>query len=92
LTAGAGVLVDTANPASALRRVGSRLLYRSDFARIVLKRGRRGMRAVRAVVRAVPLGAEAMPVVSANIEVGGTTFVTSLSCSPRGGRRFTCRG
>jgi len=36
--------------------------------------------------------AEAMPVVSANIDVGGTTFVTSLSCSPRGARHFTCRG
>jgi hypothetical protein len=50
------------------------------------------MHAVRAIVRAVPLGAEAMPVVSANLEVGSSAFVTSLSCGPRGGRRFTCRG
>jgi hypothetical protein len=91
---GPGVLVDTANPASGLRRTrGSRrLLYRSDQARIALKRGRHGLHAVRAVLRAVPLGADAMPVVRANLAVGGSTYVTSLSCGPRGARRFTCRG
>jgi hypothetical protein len=95
LTAGPGVLVDTANPATALRRAGrltGRLLYRSDSTRIALKRGRHGTHAVRAVVRAVPLGADAMPIVRANLAVGGSTYVTSLSCAPRGGRRFTCRG
>jgi hypothetical protein len=92
LTAGAAVLVDTASPASALRQVGTRLLFRNASARIALKRARRGMHAVRAVLRAVPLGFEAMPVVSANLELGGSGFVTSLSCGPRGGRRFTCRG
>lgn len=92
LAAGPGVLVDTGNPASALRRVGGRLLYRNASTRIALKRIRRGVHAVRAVVHAVPLGSDAMPVVSANLGLGGSTFATSLSCSPRGGRRFTCKG
>jgi len=96
LTSGGGVLVDTANPASTLRRVGGRLrgrlLYRSTSARIVLRRGRHGAYSVRVVARNVALGSDAMPVVSASLQVGAQTFTTSLSCPPRGRRRFTCRG
>jgi hypothetical protein len=95
LTAGFGVLVDTASPASGLRRVGrlrSRLLYRSDTATISLKRGRGGLYAVRVTVRGVTLGADPMPVVGASLQMGATTFATSLSCPPRGGHHFTCRG
>jgi hypothetical protein len=95
LVAGAGVLVDTTNPANALRppgRLRSRLLYRSATGTVSLKRGRGGLYAVRAVMREVPLGTEPMPVVSASLALGTTTFAASMSCPPRGGRRFTCRG
>jgi hypothetical protein len=95
LTAGAGLLVDTANTASGIRRVGRqrrRLLYRSDGATITLKRGRWGLHSIRAMLRGVTLGADAMPVVSASLQVGTSVFATSLSCPPRGGRRFNCRG
>jgi hypothetical protein len=95
LTAGSGVLVDTAGAARGLRqkrRLRSRLLYRSDVATIALKRGRGGRYAVRAVVRDVVLGGEPMPVVSASIQVGTSVFATSLSCPQRSSRRFTCRG
>ncbi|MGH7894963.1 MAG: matrixin family metalloprotease [Candidatus Binatia bacterium] len=95
LTSGAGVLVDTANPAGALRRVGrarGRLLYRSASAVISLRRGRGGVYAVRSVVHDVLLGSDTMPVVSASLQVGAETFAASLSCPPRGNRRFTCRG
>jgi len=95
LTTGVGVLVDTADPASGIRRRGHqkrRLLYRSDDATVLLKRSRGEMHAVRAVLRGVPLGGDAMPVVSASLQIGTSVFATSLSCPPRGGRRFTCRG
>ena len=94
LTAGSGVLVDTADPA-ALRRVGrqrSRLVFRGDGALVALRRMRGGSYNVRAVVRDVAHGAAGMPVVSASLQVGTATFATSRSCPPRGGRRFTCLG
>ena len=81
--------------ASSLRRTGrsrGRLLYRTDTATITLKRGRSGVWAVRAVAHAVPLDGNPMPVVSASLELGASEFATSLSCPPRGGRRFSCRG
>jgi hypothetical protein len=95
LTTGAGVLIDTSNPASNVRRAGrpqSRLLYRSEAATVALKRARGGTYNVRAVIRDVSLGSGAMPVVSASLQLGTSVFATSLSCPPRGGRHFTCRG
>ena len=94
LTTGAGVLIDTSNPASNVRRAGrqSRLFYRSDTATVALKRGRHGDYTVRAVIRDVALGSDEMPVVSASLQIGTSAFSTSLSCPPRGGRHFTCRG
>jgi hypothetical protein len=97
LVAGSGVLVDTASPATTrtLRRRGrlrSRMLFRSDVATIAVKRGRGGLYGVRAVMRGMPLGADAMPVVSASLQMGTSVFSASLSCPPRGGRRFNCRG
>ena len=94
LTAGSGVLVDTAGAPRSLRekRLKSRLFYRSDVGTIALKRGRGGRYAVRAVVRDVSLGGEPMPVVSASLQMGSSVFATSLSCPQRNGRRFTCRG
>ncbi len=95
LTTGAGVLVDTSNTASNVRRGGrgqSRHLYRSEAAIVSVKRGRGGAYAVRAVVRSVTLGGEQMPVVSASLQIGTSSFATSLSCPPRGGHRFSCRG
>ena len=95
LTAGSGVLVDTATTAGALRRIGTRrtrLLFKSDTATVVLRRSRSGAYTAKAVVHAVPLGSDPMPVVSASLQLGATSFATSLSCPPRGGRHFTCRG
>jgi hypothetical protein len=95
LTSGDGVLVDTANTAGDLHRVGrlrSRLLYRNAAAVVSLRRGRGGSYAVRVTVRDVTLGAGEMRVLSASLQVGTSTFATSLSCPPRGHRRFTCRG
>jgi hypothetical protein len=95
LTTGAGVLVDTSNPASNVRRAGrlrSRLLFRSEAATVALKRARGGAYNVRAVIRDVPLGSDPMPVVSASLQIGTSVFATTLSCPPRGGRHFTCRG
>jgi hypothetical protein len=59
---------------------------------VALKRARGGTYAIRAVIRSVPLGSDAMPVVSASLQLGTSVFATSLSCPPRGGRHFTCRG
>jgi hypothetical protein len=96
LTSGEGVLVDTSNPVpAALRHAGrsrSRLVFRSEGAVVKLLRQRSGSYSVRAVMRDVPLGTAGMPVVSASLQVGASTFATSLSCPPRSGRRFTCRG
>jgi matrixin len=95
LTAGDGVLVDTAEPSDALRRVGklrARLLYRGDTAVVSLRRGHGGQYAVRATVRSAALGVADMPVVSASLALGTSSFAVSLSCPPRGHRHFSCRG
>jgi hypothetical protein len=93
LTAGSGVLVDaTATSAAIGNRVRRRrIVFRNEFATVALKRMRTGSYTVRASVHDVSL-ADQMPVVSASLQVGSATFATSLSCPPRGGRRFTCRG
>jgi hypothetical protein len=92
LTSGDGVLVDTAASARGIRRGGRyRLRYRGEDATVTIKRSRGGFGAVRASLRGVILGGP-MPVVSASLQLGTSTFSTSLSCPPRGGRRFTCRG
>jgi hypothetical protein len=95
LTGGAGILIDTAQTDSALRRVGrqrGRLFFKSDSALVTLRRGRSGLYAVKVVVHDAALGTDPMPVVSASLQIGGASFATSLSCPPRGGRHFTCRG
>jgi len=93
LTSGAGVLVDTANMPAGLRASGRKrhLRYRSEGVSITLKRGRNGMAAVRATFRGV-IGDAEMPVVSASLQMGTSVFSATLSCPPRGSRRFTCRG
>jgi hypothetical protein len=95
LSDGAGILIDTSGAAQGLRRnhrSRGRLLYRTDTATITLKRGRHGTWSVRAVAHGVQLAGDAMPVVSASLQVGASEFAASLSCPPRGGRRFSCRG
>jgi hypothetical protein len=95
LTVGAGVLVDTTGLIDAARRGGRarrRFRFRSELAVVAIRRGRSGLYEVRASVPTVALGAGAMPVVSASLMVDEHAFATSLSCPPRGGRRFTCRG
>ena len=93
LTTGSGVLVDTANMPAGVRAAGRKrhLRYRSEGVSITVKRGRNGTAAVRATLRGV-VGDGAMPVVSASLQLGGDVFSATLSCPPRGSRRFTCRG
>jgi hypothetical protein len=93
LTTGSGVLVDTANMPAGVRAAGRKrhLRYRSEGVSITVKRGRNGNATVRATFRGV-VGDGAMPVVSASLQLGGNVFSATLSCPPRGNRRFTCRG
>jgi hypothetical protein len=93
LTTGAGVLIDTATMPAGVRATGRKrhLRYRSEGVSITVRRGRNGTAAVRATFRGV-VGDGAMPVVSASLQLGGTVFSATLSCPPRGNRRFTCRG
>lgn len=95
LSDGSGVLIDTAGAAAGLRRPArskGRLFYRTDAATITLRRTRQGSWTVRVVARGVAMDSDPMPVVSASLEVGTSEFATSLSCPPRGRRRFSCRG
>jgi hypothetical protein len=92
----AGIVLDSTSgtalvaPAAAPRR-GS-LRYRGGNALITLRPQRGGSYQVRVSVRGLDLTTSHMPVVSANLRVGGMTFTDSLSCSlPRRGR-LRCRG
>jgi len=88
----AGVVVDTAM-GNAIRRGGPRprqLRYRSDRALITLRASPGGSYRVRVAVRGVDLGGSVVPLISANLQVGGASFADSLSCSHPRGRRLRC--
>jgi len=92
----AGIVLDSTSatalvaPAAAPRR-GS-LRYRGGNALITLRPQRGRSYQVRVSVRGLDLTTSRMPVVSANLQVGGMTFTDSLSCSlPRRGR-LRCQG
>jgi hypothetical protein len=93
LVSGSGVVVDTAMGA-ALGGGGPfprSLRYRSEHAVIALRR-RGGAYRVRVTVRDVTVDTSETPLIRASLQLGGSTFTTSLMCSPGLGRRFTCRG
>jgi hypothetical protein len=92
----AGIVLDSATghavtgPARTSRRRALR--YRSGGALITLRPRRGGAYRVRVAVRGLALPATRMPVISANLQVGTTTFTDSLSCALPRGRRVRCRG
>jgi hypothetical protein len=67
------------------------LRYRSEGVSITLKRGRNGMAAVRATFRGV-IGDARCRSSQREPADGSSVFSATLSCPPRGSRRFTCRG
>ncbi len=95
LTGAAGTIFDTATATRTARQahgLPARLTYRSGEAIIALRRGRFGTYRVRVRVRGATLDADGMPVISANLQVGGDAFTASLSCTPKRGRKMRCRG
>ena len=89
-----GVVIDTSmGGALGVGQLPSRLRYRSDQATITLRRARGGTYQARVVVRHPHLSMAGAPVMSASLEVGTTTFTSSLSCTQtKRGRRIRCRG
>ncbi len=89
-----GVLLDSAQGDTLVRAHRGRrsLRYRSGHALITLRPSHGGSYSVRVAVRGIDLGAVSMPLLSASLQVGGTTFADSLSCEHPRGRHVVCRG
>jgi hypothetical protein len=86
-----GVVVDAASGAVPGPRLAHRSLrYRSGDARITLRPRRAGGHRVRVVVRGLDLGNGNMPLVSASLQIGNSTFTGALSCARPRGRRVLC--
>ena len=94
LVSGSGIMLDTSLGASLTRNGAQRhaLRYRSDRALMTLRPEASGSYRVRVAVKNVDLGSGALPLISANLQVGGTTFSDSLSCARPRGRRLHCGG
>ncbi len=95
LVDGAGIVLDSGSGRALVTRAAisprPRLRYRSRNALITLRPLRGGSYRVRVAVHGVEIGAGAMPLLSANLRVGPTTFADSLSCSAHR-RRIVCHG
>src|SRR5262249_52883236 len=93
LVSAAGVVLDTSLGASLhITRDGRQALrFRSDRALVTLRPGPGGGYRVRVSVRDVDFASEA-PLISASLQIGGTTFAASLGCGRPRGRRVLCRG
>ena len=89
-----GVVVDTALGAAFPQTAERprRLRYRGDRALVTLRPAPGGTYEARLSLKSVDLGASIVPLISANLQVGGLTFTDSLSCSRPRGRRLVCRG
>ena len=81
-----GVVVDTALGAAFPQTAERprRLRYRGDRAVVTLQSGAGGTYEARLSLKSVDLGASIVPLISANLQVGGLTFTDSLSCGPFG--------
>jgi len=94
LVASIGKIIETA-PGGAPRSAGSdharRLRYKSGPTSITLHRLRNGAYNVRVAVKGVQFDPGLVPLISASLQLGTSTFTDSLSCSQRH-RRLTCRG
>ncbi|HZP40708.1 MAG TPA: matrixin family metalloprotease [Candidatus Binatia bacterium] len=90
----AGVIADTGF-GSGLRAGALHpglLRYRSTKGKIVLKPTRRGSYQVTVALRAGAFGSGAVPLISANLQVGPMAFTDALSCRRPKGKRTSCRG
>src|SRR5262249_6712163 len=94
LVSGSGTVLDTSLGASLTHGPAQHhaLRYRSDQALMTLRPGVSGSYRVRVAVKNVDLGTGALPLMSANLQVGGTTFSDSLSCGRPRGRHLRCGG
>jgi hypothetical protein len=95
LVASVGKIIETA-PGGAPRSAGSansrRLRYKSEQTAINLRRLKSGAYNIRVTVRGVQLDQAPVPLISASLQLGATTFTDSLSCSQPRRRRLACRG
>jgi hypothetical protein len=94
LVSSIGKIIETA-PGGAPRSAGSatsrKLRYKSGNTSITLHRLRNGAYNIRVRVRGIQFDSTPVPLISASLQLGTTTFTDSLSCSRRG-RRLSCQG
>jgi hypothetical protein len=95
LVASVGKIIETA-PGGAPRSAGSdhsrRLRYKSGQTSITLHRLRNGAYNVRVAVKGVQFDTGPVPLISASLQLGTSTFTDSLSCSQPRRHRLACRG
>jgi len=95
LVASVGKIIETA-PGGAPRSAGSatshHLRYKSGQTTISLRRLKSGAYNVRVSVRGVQLDQISVPLISASLQLGTSTFTDALSCSRRGRHRLVCHG
>jgi hypothetical protein len=89
-----GILADSAMATSVTRLAALRaqIRYRSSHGTITLKKRGAGVYAVRVTMKGVTLGTGTLPLVSANLMVGDSSFTDSLSCQRPKKRKIACRG
>ena len=94
LVSSRGVLADSAMAASVTRlpALRARIRYKSSQGVITLKSRGAGSYSVRVTMKGVALGTGTLPLVSANLVVGQSTFTDSLSCQRPKHRKITCNG
>ncbi len=92
LVNGDGVVLDTNEDAPATTSHGRSVRSVGGRSVLAIRRGRNNQYQIRMVIRGLDLTNATTPLISANIDVGGATFATSLSCMHGRGNRLTCRG
>jgi len=94
LVASVGKIIETA-PGGAPRSAGShnarRLRYKSGQTSITLHRLKSGAYNIRVAVKRVQFDSGAVPLISASLQLGTSTFADSLSCSQPRRRRLACQ-
>ena len=92
LVNGDGVVLDTNEDAPATTSHGRSVRSVGGRSVLTIRRGRSNQYQIRMVIRGLDLTDATTPLISANIDVGGATFATSLSCMHGKSSRLTCRG
>lgn len=94
LVASVGKIIETA-PGGAPRSAGSdtarRLRYKSGQTSITLRRLPNGAYNVRVAVKGIQVDSGPLPLISASLQLGTTTFADSLSCSRPRRHRMACQ-